>query len=581
MSGYPWAMLLADRGGEALESLIATLLIARHPNARQVNPSQGDGGIDILLETPDRLVIWQVKCFAAPLSPSQWGQVKRSWKRFCTKYVEKGLAVAEYNLVTPWTPTEERYIEFGLLTAGAAFPTHWRGEAWLNLAADESPATMQRFQYGPNALEQYVNAKAQLAGNPVELSDSISTLEAIERREAALDDLRDLVSDHYSIRRSVIAAPTPGELPPIPEGPAAMHQFREGKNGDWIVDTVVPKSASAHELDPINISARFSLQEGSEDQKQLEAWLDWGTPFTNFAVQTRQTGGPFGSPEFANTLLSIVHPDERPDAVPPLTLVITDQHSRTKVRTPLTVESRTEGARTGWRHIVAVSKERTFKLDLRFKPGEVSMNITTLPLTGLDPIAVRDELWPLTQLDDGDLAAVLIPDGQPLIKPFPNFVLPEFMIEYGLPIANSLSILQGYTLETLRFPDIEDATLAEINALHRVASIYAGEPLNATWSRIGMRVPEDEAERASIMGVLSQLEDGNGLIVAVIHPEVKLAGLVFTIPHPLAEAREGARLEPGVTVDSLTPGQEFELLPDGVGMTTTAKVADWTPDSAL
>lgn len=581
LSGYDWAMLLADRGGEALESFIASLLINRYPNARQVNPSQGDGGIDVLLEAPSGLVIWQVKRFASPITSGQWSQIKRSWNRFLGEHVDKDAVITEYNLVTPWTPTAERYKDFEELTSASSFATHWRGEAWLNLLADEAPATTRRFQFGPNALEQYTTAKALIAASPVELSDSITTLDALRAREEAIDDLYDLVSDHYSIRRAVVAAPLPGLLPRLPAGKAAMHQFRQKKNGDWVIESVIPKSESAHELDPISVSAKFHPEEDSEAKQHFDDWLNWGVPFEEIAVQTRQTGGPFGSTEFVNTLLS-VHPVVEPaGTAPPLTLELKDENSVTKARIHFSVEDRTEGPNTGWRRMVAVSKERTIKLELRFKTDEVTMTLTALPLTGLRPEAVRDELKPLAQIEDGDSAALLVPDGQHLIKPFAGFSLPAFFVEYGLPISESLATLQQFTPETLLVPDFEDALLSEIQSLHRIARIYAGEPLEATWSSIGMRVPEDPVQRNDIKKVLEKVQRKEGILVALIKPEISLGSMSFTIPHPLTEVRENPTFDSGLEIDKLQPGQEFNLLPDGVGKTTTSVLRDWTQESGL
>lgn len=85
----------------------------------------------------------------------------------------------------------------------------------------------------------------KLAGNPVELSDAIATLEAIELRGAALDGLQNLAIDYYSIRHLVLPAPIQGELPTTSVGPAAVHQIRESDSGDWIVD-LSPRAKHSH-----------------------------------------------------------------------------------------------------------------------------------------------------------------------------------------------------------------------------------------------------------------------------------------------------------------------------------------------
>lgn len=89
MPTYNWP-LIQQRSGESIESLAATLLRLEYLDARQVNPSQGDGGIDILRPTPDGLEIWQVKGFTTAMSDSQFRQVKKSWETFVKEHVTPG-----------------------------------------------------------------------------------------------------------------------------------------------------------------------------------------------------------------------------------------------------------------------------------------------------------------------------------------------------------------------------------------------------------------------------------------------------------------------------------------------------------
>jgi hypothetical protein len=77
MPGYDWP-LLADCGGESIESLIATFLRRLYPTARQTNPSQGDGGIDIILESDEGVTVWQIKKYTSPITSGQWANIKRS-----------------------------------------------------------------------------------------------------------------------------------------------------------------------------------------------------------------------------------------------------------------------------------------------------------------------------------------------------------------------------------------------------------------------------------------------------------------------------------------------------------------------
>ncbi len=105
VSAIDWAYL-GSNGGEGIEDFTAACLRQRYPDALQTRPAQGDGGIDVYRDTPQGLVVWQIKKFTTPLTNSQKQQVKKSWKRFWETHVAPGKkTIALYHLATPWTPT--------------------------------------------------------------------------------------------------------------------------------------------------------------------------------------------------------------------------------------------------------------------------------------------------------------------------------------------------------------------------------------------------------------------------------------------------------------------------------------------
>lgn len=106
MSAIDW-QCLGSVGGEGIESFAAACLRQRYSDAIQTKPAQGDGGIDVYPETPEGLVVWQIKKFTTPLTDGQKGQVKRSWKRFWDTHVAGGTKISQYFLATPWTPTDK------------------------------------------------------------------------------------------------------------------------------------------------------------------------------------------------------------------------------------------------------------------------------------------------------------------------------------------------------------------------------------------------------------------------------------------------------------------------------------------
>ena len=127
-----WAHL-AHVNGEGVEKLAALLLRHQYPDAWQINPSQGDGGIDVYRRTPNGLQVWQIKRFSTPLLGGQRKQVRQSWSRFYSAHPAQGTPIHSYTLVTVWTPTEPaREWWNSKVVSGAAFPVFWDGDLFFN-----------------------------------------------------------------------------------------------------------------------------------------------------------------------------------------------------------------------------------------------------------------------------------------------------------------------------------------------------------------------------------------------------------------------------------------------------------------
>jgi len=90
--------------GDDNESVVAMFISGDYPAAERINPSIGDGCIDVLVKT-DKTRVYQMKKFAGPLSTSQANQVKKSVDRLCTDPRVKDLQVDEWHLVMPWDAT--------------------------------------------------------------------------------------------------------------------------------------------------------------------------------------------------------------------------------------------------------------------------------------------------------------------------------------------------------------------------------------------------------------------------------------------------------------------------------------------
>lgn len=578
MPTYNWP-LIQQRSGESIESLIATLLRLEYPDARQVNPSQGDGGVDIIRPVPEGVEIWQVKGFTTAMNDSQFRQVKKSWEKFVEKHVApREHPIARYHLVTPWTPTEERIATFEELTAWASFPCQWDGDVYIAGLADRHPATMQRFTHGEGVLEQFISQKAMLASSPVERGESLTMLEAIETRQDALDALRGTVSDNYRIEHGTRTTTSSSEFPLPPDGDAAVyHRMTFLGDSRWKYESVVPRSADSLDLDPISVTVEFLAAPGTPERDAVQAWSEWGIPLQDVRVRTSTIGGPFADDQPVESLVSII---ERGRAeAPPLYLRCTKGDGMSRFRLPLVTSARTVGADTGWLRLVVETPERGLTFELRVKRQQnVEAKAQMGDVDGRNPEAVRGELETLLTLSETDVLSIETGSGQSLLSAHGS-VLPTALEALHLPVARHLSSLQAYTAAVLVMPSIDKISDSEFRYLSLLASIYGGTPHQWNWTHVTFQLPASGDGLVKLKKVAEDALSGTGHLVTLDAPTFQLGNRTYTIDHVLASTAHSIQLEPGVNPAALRPGDSFSILPGGDAAVTTAKVVDWTPGS--
>ena len=111
MTAIPWTVLDPD----TIERMIAVGLCRRHERARRVKPSQGDGGLDILVPTSvarSQLTVdnYQVKKFADGLDDSRKRQIKKSLARAIATHNDDGFGytISTWFLTLPMDLTREQ-----------------------------------------------------------------------------------------------------------------------------------------------------------------------------------------------------------------------------------------------------------------------------------------------------------------------------------------------------------------------------------------------------------------------------------------------------------------------------------------
>lgn len=133
----PWERM----SGEEIETIVAIYVCRTRPNAQRFRPSQGDGGIDILVENDDGTYdVYQVKKFATSLRSSQKRQIAESWKAVQEYVSEHKWVLKNWYLVLPLDPTPQNKEWFDRETANdEGIKCHWLGLTNIDAWATEMP----------------------------------------------------------------------------------------------------------------------------------------------------------------------------------------------------------------------------------------------------------------------------------------------------------------------------------------------------------------------------------------------------------------------------------------------------------
>lgn len=566
MSAINWVYL--GVGGEDIEGFTAACLRQRYPDALQTRAAQGDGGIDVYRETPEGLVVWQIKKFTTPLTNSQKQQVKKSWKRFWDTHVAPGKkTIAHYYLSTPWTPTDTMQEWFKAeVVADASFRCQWDGAAFFDGLSADYPATFDRFFKGPDVLDNLILAKATLAGLPIEAGNPVSMLEAARRREGAVRDIRDLASDTYLIN-SGTASTNDGSLPlPSPNDAGVFFRYESLGDNRFHVESVVPKTAQSTELDPIWLEFSFLVESGSEEAQKVQDWHAWGIPFSDVPAETRQVGGPLHEESPSSGLISFVLPPN-PPTYPDMELLATAPDSQLRGHLLLRTEEVTRGVSGGGLRIVAASPSGVFRLEIRIgsklQPDDTQM--TFAPPVGKQPRQVRDDLTLLNSIELADTFELSVYGGPVLVKG--TGLSGASLAEVILPIATGLAELQASSINVFMMPDVSEVTVSQLEHFERLVDIYRGNAFTTTWSRLVLTLNEGgEFDPAP-------LEQGH-LLCMVEQPTFRLGSREYQVTKRLVRTYTSPTLSADIDPSTLNSGDEIELEPRDDDRLVVAMIVD-------
>jgi hypothetical protein len=176
-----WQDLDPSRVERAIQMLIPRV----YPGCRPIDGSGGDDGRDVRWDSPDGLVIFEIKSYTKRLTPGQRKEVQDSLANAARHHPVRWFLVIPRN----HTPAEERWFD-GLRVRYSGIKLEWLGRSWLDSEFADRPDFV-RYVEGPlyvlaERAKQFGDERAVLANG---ISDVIA-------RQQALRGLTDDISIH-------------------------------------------------------------------------------------------------------------------------------------------------------------------------------------------------------------------------------------------------------------------------------------------------------------------------------------------------------------------------------------------------
>ncbi len=283
MTAIPWTVVDPD----TIERMIAVGLCRRHQHARRIRPSQGDGGLDVLVpagQSQFHVEDYQVKKFADGLDDSRKSQIKKSLKTAIASHQDttSRYTIARWYLTLPMDLTREQETWLANLATelNAPFPVEVFGLTQIEDLLLESPNIREYYLGdGMEKVREILNQMSSLAGlhnltmdpTKIEPGDASAPLAELHRQINAADP-------HFNYDFQVTA-----DLPVITPwvGLVASVIARTSPEAPHVTWHVSTKYDSALEDRPIPGSYTVYPERMTPEQREAwEQWRDYGTPVT-------------------------------------------------------------------------------------------------------------------------------------------------------------------------------------------------------------------------------------------------------------------------------------------------------------
>jgi hypothetical protein len=281
MAEIPWHTL----PGEKTEQVLAVLLSREFPNAIRVAPSQGDGGLDVIVQNPDGT--WdnyQIKRFTQRLESDQKQQCKRSLRRaVSTNDRADGFKIRHWYLTIPIDPTREeiKWLETARKNAGATFSCEWRPLIFVHSLAAKYPEVREYyFGEGLDRIESLVTSIKSLTSLAEGGSSAGLTPGEVEERLAGVFRELNRSDPHYHYEVAI-----GGVEPAIAPRPRIIGSVTKKYDETYVTWHVFARYDAAPLDRPVPLELK--LDPSAMTQKDLENWQSAVT----YGTEARITSG--------------------------------------------------------------------------------------------------------------------------------------------------------------------------------------------------------------------------------------------------------------------------------------------------
>lgn len=496
MTQVPWSTLHPAQ----IEQIVGVLLAREHPHSNRLRPGQGDGGIDVLVPAGDgRVDVYQIKSFAAALTPSQRSQIKRSLRRVADN---TSVDVRDWYLTLPLNPTPNDLAWLAELDAGVGFNCEWFDLGKIDALAAAYQDVIDFYVHdGRIRLEATIERLRALSGLSPAQSDRVVHPGDLIESLRSVHQLLNRDDPHYSYDFHVTAAST-ASVPRVPP-PTLVATWGLHSATDAITFDIHARYHHATDDRPLPVT--FTVHTEHLDDAAASEWdrmLRYGTQatLTAPAVSNARIGLPFSLGDDHEVALLRIGPGI-PDWARPyqLRLGVADPNDRPIAEVTLDMQPVTRGLRGGWR-INGAAPYHAFQLDV---VGDTTptpdtavamqLNLKVGELTGQPPAGLRTSVHFLAALRHPNRLNFLPVHGPPVAAPIEITTSEPPVIDELVTLIDALADLQDHAAAHLVTPDLDQLEPEAVAAILRGARLVRGETLEGRWQQQSITYAVDDA----------------------------------------------------------------------------------------